>query len=44
MDFHLMPRARDRNYTGFLTKTIVYAGTFVLFLGCQSSSAHPGLY
>ncbi|KAF7125613.1 hypothetical protein CNMCM5793_001852 [Aspergillus hiratsukae] len=32
MDFHLVPRGTDRNYTGFLTKTIVYAGTLLLFL------------
>ncbi|KAJ5891059.1 uncharacterized protein N7473_007287 [Penicillium subrubescens] len=32
MDFHLVPRGTDRNYTGFLTKTIVYSGTLVLFL------------
>ncbi|KAF3386589.1 hypothetical protein F1880_000332 [Penicillium rolfsii] len=32
MDFHLVPRGSDRNYTGFLTKTIVYSGTLVLFL------------
>ncbi|KAH2006156.1 hypothetical protein KXV52_000676 [Aspergillus fumigatus] len=32
MDFHLVPRGTDRNYTGFLTKTIVYASTLLLFL------------
>ncbi|KAA8647152.1 hypothetical protein EYZ11_009565 [Aspergillus tanneri] len=32
MDFHLVPRGEDRNYTGFLTKTIVYSATLVLFL------------
>ncbi|KAJ5235235.1 uncharacterized protein N7469_004403 [Penicillium citrinum] len=32
MDFHLVPRGADRNYTGFLTKTIVYSGTLVIFL------------
>ncbi|KAJ5624017.1 hypothetical protein N7510_000326 [Penicillium lagena] len=32
MDFHLVPRGTDRNYTGFLTKTIVYSGTLVVFL------------
>ncbi|CAG8910059.1 unnamed protein product [Penicillium egyptiacum] len=32
MDFHLVPRGTDRNYTGFLTKTIVYIGTLVIFL------------
>ena len=37
MDFYLAPRGADRNYTGFLTKTIVYTGTFVLFLACTSS-------
>ncbi|KAJ6115648.1 hypothetical protein N7523_006065 [Penicillium sp. IBT 18751x] len=32
MDFHLVPRGTDRNYTGFLTKTIVYSGTLIFFL------------
>ncbi|KAJ5482642.1 hypothetical protein N7475_001454 [Penicillium sp. IBT 31633x] len=32
MDFRLVPRGTDRNYTGFLTKTIVYTATLVLFL------------
>ncbi|KAB8233058.1 hypothetical protein ETB97_008853 [Aspergillus alliaceus] len=32
MDFHLVPRGEDRNYTGFLTKTIVYISTLILFL------------
>ncbi|KAJ5240117.1 hypothetical protein N7468_004736 [Penicillium chermesinum] len=32
MDFHLVPRGTDRNYTGFLTKTIVYVGSLILFL------------
>ncbi|KAI9925563.1 hypothetical protein AWENTII_012781 [Aspergillus wentii] len=32
MDFHLVPRGEDRNYTGFLTKTIVYTGTLIFFL------------
>ncbi|CAG7963261.1 unnamed protein product [Penicillium salamii] len=32
MDFHLVPRGTDRNYTGFFTKTIVYTGTLVIFL------------
>lgn len=32
MDFRLVPRGTDRNYTGFLTKTIVYSGTLVVFL------------
>lgn len=38
MDFHLVPRGTDRNYTGFLTKTIVYSGTLVLFLACGFST------
>ena len=33
MDSHLVSRGQDRNYTGFLTKTIVYSGSFVVFLG-----------
>lgn len=32
MDSHLIPRGSDRNYTGFLTKTIVYSGTLLVFL------------
>ncbi|PKY06658.1 hypothetical protein P168DRAFT_288580 [Aspergillus campestris IBT 28561] len=32
MDFHLVPRGEDRNYTGFLTKTIVYIGGLMLFI------------
>ncbi|KAI9368973.1 hypothetical protein BJX61DRAFT_546019 [Aspergillus egyptiacus] len=32
MDFHLIPRGTDRNYTGFLTKTIVYTATLIIFL------------
>ncbi|PYI30049.1 hypothetical protein BP00DRAFT_347205 [Aspergillus indologenus CBS 114.80] len=32
MDFRLVPRGEDRNYTGFLTKTIVYTGSLILFL------------
>ena len=32
MDFHLVPRGTDRNYTGFLTKTIAYTGSLILFL------------
>ncbi|CDM32122.1 hypothetical protein DTO013E5_3658 [Penicillium roqueforti] len=32
MDFHLVPRGTDRNYTGFFTKTIVYIGTLMIFL------------
>ncbi|GES63459.1 hypothetical protein BO97DRAFT_426528 [Aspergillus terreus] len=32
MDFHLVPRGEDRNYTGFLTKTIVYCGSLIIFL------------
>ncbi|PYH87614.1 hypothetical protein BO71DRAFT_175742 [Aspergillus ellipticus CBS 707.79] len=31
MDFHLVPRGEDRNYTGFLTKTIVYTATLIVF-------------
>lgn len=38
MDFHLVPRDSSRNYTGFLTKTIVYSGTLVFFLACESAS------
>lgn len=33
MDSHLVPRGTDRNYTGFLTKTIVYTGSLIVFLG-----------
>ncbi|KAL3477725.1 hypothetical protein BJX99DRAFT_257097 [Aspergillus californicus] len=32
MDFHLAPRGEDRNYTGFLTKTIVYTASLIVFL------------
>ncbi|KAL5360228.1 hypothetical protein BJX96DRAFT_149944 [Aspergillus floccosus] len=32
MDFRLVPRGEDRNYTGFLTKTIVYCGSLIIFL------------
>ncbi|KAL4745998.1 hypothetical protein BDW72DRAFT_185798 [Aspergillus terricola var. indicus] len=32
MDFHLIPRGTDRNYTGFLTKTIVYSASLMVFL------------
>ncbi|PWY96520.1 hypothetical protein BO94DRAFT_580359 [Aspergillus sclerotioniger CBS 115572] len=32
MDFHLVPRGEDRNYTGFLTKTIVYTASLIVFL------------
>ncbi|KAL2868556.1 uncharacterized protein BJX67DRAFT_349791 [Aspergillus lucknowensis] len=32
MDFHLVPRGEDRNYTGFLTKTIVYSASLTVFL------------
>ncbi|OAX85531.1 hypothetical protein ACJ72_00070 [Emergomyces africanus] len=32
MDVHLVPRGGRRNYTGFVTKTIVYAATFFVFL------------
>ncbi|PWY90921.1 hypothetical protein BO70DRAFT_425851 [Aspergillus heteromorphus CBS 117.55] len=31
MDFHLVPRGEDRNYTGFLTKTIVYTASLIVF-------------
>ncbi|KAJ5780763.1 hypothetical protein N7457_005923 [Penicillium paradoxum] len=37
MDFRLVPRGTDRNYTGFLTKTIVYIATLVIFLACKPS-------
>lgn len=40
MDFHLVPRGTDRNYTGFLTKTIVYTGTLVFFLACEYSASY----
>ncbi|KAB8074365.1 hypothetical protein BDV29DRAFT_124142 [Aspergillus leporis] len=32
MDFHLVPRGEDRNYTGLLTKTIVYTSSLIVFL------------
>ncbi|KKK18176.1 hypothetical protein ARAM_004891 [Aspergillus rambellii] len=32
MDFHLVPHGEDRNYTGFLTKTIVYTASLLVFL------------
>ncbi|KAL1975085.1 hypothetical protein VTN31DRAFT_3477 [Thermomyces dupontii] len=32
MDIDLVPGGRGRNYTGILTKTIVYIGTLILFL------------
>lgn len=32
MDSRLIPRGQDRNYTGFLTKTIVYSGSLVVFI------------
>ncbi|KKZ66808.1 hypothetical protein EMCG_07497 [[Emmonsia] crescens] len=32
MDVHLVPGAGRRNYTGFVTKTIVYAATLFVFL------------
>jgi len=32
MDFDLVPRSSGRNYTGILTKTIVYVGTLLAFL------------
>lgn len=35
-----MPRGTDRNYTGFLTKTIVYTGTLVLFLACEYPASY----
>ncbi|KAJ5141495.1 hypothetical protein N7526_002490 [Penicillium atrosanguineum] len=37
MDFRLVPRGTDWNYTGFLTKTIVYSGTLVFFLALRST-------
>lgn len=40
MDFHLVPRGTDRNYTGFLTKTIVYASTLLLFLAGTLNLMH----
>lgn len=36
MDSHLVSRGQDRNYTGFLTKTIIYTASFVVFLGGAS--------
>ena len=44
MDFHLSARGPDRNYTGVLTKTIVYMGTLVVFLVCEYSNAPGGMY
>ncbi|KAL4950969.1 hypothetical protein BDW69DRAFT_171016 [Aspergillus filifer] len=38
MDFHLIPRGEDRNYTGFLTKTIVYTASLVVFLAAFALS------
>jgi hypothetical protein len=38
MDFHLIPRGTDRNYTGFLTKTIVYSGSLIVFLASLALS------
>lgn len=32
MDIDLVPGGRGRNYTGILTKTIVYVGTLIIFL------------
>ncbi|EEQ91468.2 uncharacterized protein BDCG_06588 [Blastomyces dermatitidis ER-3] len=32
MDVHLVPGGGRRNYTGFVTKTIVYAATLLVFL------------
>ena len=43
MDFPLVPRGTDRNYTGFLTKTIVYTGTLVVFLACKRQLRRPDL-
>lgn len=42
MDFYLVPRGEDRNYTGFLTKTIVYIGGLMLFIACSSYRARYG--
>lgn len=39
MDSHLVSRGQDRNYTGFLTKTIIYTASFVVFLGGASTIA-----
>lgn len=42
MDFHLIPRGEDRNYTGFLTKTIVYTASLIVFLaGTYSRPSFP---
>ncbi|EAU33517.1 conserved hypothetical protein [Aspergillus terreus NIH2624] len=41
MDFHLVPRGEDRNYTGFLTKTIVYCGSLIIFLACKTPWSRP---
>ncbi|KAJ0416608.1 hypothetical protein BJY00DRAFT_230417 [Aspergillus carlsbadensis] len=38
MDFHLVPRGEDRNYTGFLTKTIVYTASLIVFLAAFALS------
>ncbi|KAL4808774.1 hypothetical protein BDV18DRAFT_157712 [Aspergillus unguis] len=38
MDFHLIPRGEDRNYTGFLTKTIVYSGSLIVFIAAFALS------
>ncbi|EFW17309.1 conserved hypothetical protein [Coccidioides posadasii str. Silveira] len=32
MDFHLVPGEGRRNYTGFVTKTILYSATLLVFL------------
>ena len=32
VDSHLVPGVGRRNYTGFVTKTIVYAATLIIFL------------
>lgn len=41
MDFHLVPRGEDRNYTGFLTKTIVYTASLIVFLAGTYCPALP---
>lgn len=35
MDFRLVPGDGHNNYTGFVTKTIVYVGTLIFFLACE---------
>lgn len=44
MDFHLVPRGEDRNYTGFLTKTIVYTATLIVFIACKRQSSNSKRY